>query len=298
MAAYVRGIANLINQGNFTAPEVDMTGKTVAITGTSVGGIGFEMAKGLARMGAEVLLLNRNMTKGEETKCAILAEHPESKVRLFLCDVQSLKSVRGCIKELGGTKLDVLISNAGSQHESLAYTEDGCEVTFATLCLGHHLLAVKLMPRRLVWISGDIYCIADPKAIAGPKCDTQDAIQRYCLGSMARMWLARMWQKNGGQEMVTVHPGVIATEFVKAKGFARWLQEKIMIDCVLGAQPGIYAATCPGSDIPDHPIPYFHNKHGWYALDEDDKAMDEGKAQALWEELNTLCGLHCPDNNN
>lgn len=38
----------MINQGNLTAPWVDMTGKNILITGPSIGGIGFETAIGLA----------------------------------------------------------------------------------------------------------------------------------------------------------------------------------------------------------------------------------------------------------
>lgn len=44
----LRFLGCAVNQGRFTAPEVDMNGKHVLITGTSIGGIGYETALGLA----------------------------------------------------------------------------------------------------------------------------------------------------------------------------------------------------------------------------------------------------------
>lgn len=44
----LRVMGCVFRQGNFTAPEVDMTGKNVVVTGPSIGGIGFETALGLA----------------------------------------------------------------------------------------------------------------------------------------------------------------------------------------------------------------------------------------------------------
>ena len=42
--------------------------------------------------------------------------------------------------------------------------ENDVEISFATCVLGHHLLNHLLKPRRIVWVTGDIYAIADGSA--------------------------------------------------------------------------------------------------------------------------------------
>ena len=42
--------------------------------------------------------------------------------------------------------------------------ENEVEISFATCVLGHHLLNHLLKPRRVVWVTGDIYAIADGSA--------------------------------------------------------------------------------------------------------------------------------------
>ena len=44
----MRVLGCIFNQGSFTAPKVDMSDKTIVVTGPSIGGIGFETALGLA----------------------------------------------------------------------------------------------------------------------------------------------------------------------------------------------------------------------------------------------------------
>ena len=53
--------------------DVDMKGKTVVVTG-STGGIGKEIARALARMGATVVLGARDRAKGEATRSELAAE--------------------------------------------------------------------------------------------------------------------------------------------------------------------------------------------------------------------------------
>mmetsp|Transcript_3172 Transcript_3172/g.3644 ORF Transcript_3172/g.3644 Transcript_3172/m.3644 type:complete len:105 (+) Transcript_3172:3-317(+) len=96
------------------------------------------------------------------------------------------------------------------------------------------------------------------------------------------------------QEIVAVHPGVIRSQFITAKGCLDramlasydWMR----IDVQAGAQSSIYAATCPASDIPVETI-YFHNKYGWYVLKPSDLAMNEARSRALFEECDHLCRI-------
>ncbi|VDM67947.1 unnamed protein product [Strongylus vulgaris] len=56
-----------------TIEDVDLTGKTFLITGTT-SGIGIETARALALKGAHVVMANRNIMRSEALKNKLLAE--------------------------------------------------------------------------------------------------------------------------------------------------------------------------------------------------------------------------------
>lgn len=79
-----------------------MKGKTCLIPGATAG-IGLETARGLARMGAGVILLCRDAARGEAVRREIGAE-------LLVADLASQPQVRA----LSIPPVDVLINNAGT----------------------------------------------------------------------------------------------------------------------------------------------------------------------------------------
>lgn len=295
MAATWRVAKDMMFQGNFKAPEVDMSGKTVVITGPSRGGIGFETALAIAQQGAQVLLAARNVEKAT-SDLEIIASHTgqAGKLKVFKCDVSSTESAHECAKEIlkAHSTIDVLINNAGAVFEEEKTVAAGVEISFATCVLGHHVLNQKLKPRRIVWVTGDIYAISDGTANPYFKGKGVPAYANACL---ARLMLALEMKRRGiCQEIVAVHPGVIRSQFIKPKGC---LEGAVLatydcgrIDVVAGAQSSIYAATCPSSDFPDETI-YFHNKYGWYVLGSSDLAMNTERSQALFDECDQLCSI-------
>jgi len=292
--AMFRVVKDCVFQGNFTAKEVDMTGKTVVITGPSRGGIGFETAFSLAKQGAKVLFAARNLEKATKeledmTSMATLPVKPE----LFKCDVSSVESARKCAEEiLKEHSVDVLINNAGAVFEEKKKNDDGVEITFATCVLGHHMLNFLLKPQRIVWVTGDIYAIANGSA--NPSFEGK-GFSSYANACLARIMLAREMKSRGiATEIIAVHPGVIRSQFAKPKncceGFVMNWCDCSRIDVVKGAQSSIYAATCPSSDLPKETI-YFHNKYGWYVLKPGDLAVNEARCKSLFDECDALCGI-------
>src|SRR5512139_2003596 len=93
---------------------VDLTGKVCAITGAN-SGIGLAAALQLARRGATVYLLARNVERGLAAQARISAEAGHSRVYLEAIDLSSLTSVQACVDRimLQTQRLDVLINNAG-----------------------------------------------------------------------------------------------------------------------------------------------------------------------------------------
>jgi len=127
-----------------TMPEtvVDLTGRTVIVTGSNVG-LGFEVAKRFHEMNpARLILAVRTPTKGEAAKKAILeaaagkgkeavaGRAEETVVEVWQLDLSSFESVRQfakrCESELD--RVDILLENAASQAPRWTVTKDGWEL--------------------------------------------------------------------------------------------------------------------------------------------------------------------------
>ena len=97
---------------NWTAENIpDLTSKVAIVTGANTG-IGYEMARALARKRATVILACRNKDKGEAAVRQIVQEYPEAKAELVPLDLSDLASVRHFADEFTGyyDKLDMLIN--------------------------------------------------------------------------------------------------------------------------------------------------------------------------------------------
>lgn len=86
-----------------------MSKKTVLITGCSVGGLGFTLARTLQQSGFHVFATARDLDK-----TGSLANEPN--IEVIPLDVTSAESITSCVsqvhKKTGGT-LDILVNNAG-----------------------------------------------------------------------------------------------------------------------------------------------------------------------------------------
>jgi NAD(P)-dependent dehydrogenase (short-subunit alcohol dehydrogenase family) len=114
-----------------------LNGKTALVTGAT-GGIGKEIARGLKKLGANVIIGARNAEKGA-------AVRDELGVTVLPLDVSSQVSIRAAAEKI--EKLDILVNNAGAWFSDRKGSVDGYELTFATNVLGPHLLTKLLAPR-------------------------------------------------------------------------------------------------------------------------------------------------------
>jgi NAD(P)-dependent dehydrogenase (short-subunit alcohol dehydrogenase family) len=128
----------------------DMSGKLVAITGTTTG-IGYVCAREIAKLGAEVLLLNRDSERAEKALLSLRTDVPKAVFVPFSCDLQRFDSVRTAIKDIQSSYevLDVLCNNAGVMALEDLATPDGYDVQMQTNCLSHFLLTKDLFPMLL-----------------------------------------------------------------------------------------------------------------------------------------------------
>ena len=125
-----------------------MAGRTCVLTGAS-SGIGLAGAIALARLGATMVLVCRNLSRGEAAlaQVADAAAADAGRPELELADLASLSQVRDLARRLARRpRIDVLINNAGLVLGRRQLTEDGCEQTFAVNHLAPFLLTNLLLP--------------------------------------------------------------------------------------------------------------------------------------------------------
>ena len=92
--------------------EIRLDGKTVAISGAT-GGIGRELCEYLARMGATLLLVDRNPERSLALAGELEAKHGISAEHITL-DLEDIARTREVAKTLAEREIDYLILNAGA----------------------------------------------------------------------------------------------------------------------------------------------------------------------------------------
>ncbi len=90
--------------------KIDLTGKTALVTG-STSGIGHAIAKGLASVGATVVVNGRTQVKVDAAVAAITKVVPGAKVRGVAADVSTAAGCNSLVATL--PEVDILINNAG-----------------------------------------------------------------------------------------------------------------------------------------------------------------------------------------
>jgi NAD(P)-dependent dehydrogenase (short-subunit alcohol dehydrogenase family) len=128
----------------------DQAGRTIVVTGTSVGGLGHHTALELARRGARVVLAGRNPAKLDQTRDAVLEDVPNARLEQLEIDLADLDSVRraGQAATAYGP-IDVLVNNAGVMGTSRGVTRDGLDLQMATNHFGPFLLTGLLLPQLI-----------------------------------------------------------------------------------------------------------------------------------------------------
>ena len=256
------------------------------VTGVT-SGIGIDTAKGLVQRGASVVLLCRNLEKGNEIKAECLKLCGEGQqVAVVTADLSDLKSVYAGVNQLKELNIvvDVLIENAGVAPTQYSETAQGYELAFGTNVLGHFAFrqwciteGLLSSTARIVCLTGDIYitqsdCTPDFKGTGTPA---------YSRSKLGNIWIAKeLHQRFPEMKVYIVHPGVIQTNLMGTS----WLEQKIkgwlLLSPSQGAQLSLIAATQPNLQNGG----YYHNVSGLVQFDPQDPAMNHHRSKEMWEQ--------------
>ena len=126
----------------------DQTGRTVVVTGTTVGGLGHATALELAGHGARVVLAGRTQERLDEAEKAVRDEVPHAELETLVVDLADQGSIRRAADQAAALgPIDVLVNNAGVMGTAHHRTVDGLELQMATNHFGPFLLTGLLLPQ-------------------------------------------------------------------------------------------------------------------------------------------------------
>ena len=282
-----------------------MQGKTCIITGAT-GGIGFETAARLGALGARLMLIGRNRTKGEAALARLRARVPGIVAELHYADLSRHDEILRLARALLDTsaRIDVLLNNAGAIFARRETTADGLERTFALNHMGYFRLTALLRPRLIASAPARIASVAS-EAHRGAWLNFDDlqcadgysgwkAYQRSKLANILfTRELARRLQGTGVTANC-LHPGFVATGFgdnnrgIWSFGIAvaKWLGA---IPVERGAQTPVYLSSSP--DVGGTSGKYFEKCR---ERAPDERAQDDAAAVRLWQESEKLARIKLP----
>lgn len=274
------------------------SGKVALVTGAS-SGLGRATAFELARLGASVVLLCREETRGRAALDAIRSATGNSRLALRIADLSSQEAIRRFAGEFlrDEKRLDVLVHNAGVYRLARHETPDGIEETLAVNHLGPFLLTHLLRPllsttqgARLVVVSSDAHAHAgiDLSDLEGRQ--SYDGYAAYAQSKLANLLFTFALARRLGPRGPAVNaaaPGVVATEIVRElpeELRAKWSrmgkspEEGARVIVRLAAAPELSGVTGR----------YFRNEGETVSSD---LSRDEELQEALWRASARMTGL-------
>ncbi len=120
-----------------------LDGKRVAVSG-STGGLGRELCRYLAHLGAELILLDRNAEKSRAFSEELKEKYPKISISRITVDMENFSSVKAAADALLQTKVDFLVLNAGAYAIPRKKCDTGFDNVFQINFLSPYYLARRL----------------------------------------------------------------------------------------------------------------------------------------------------------
>lgn len=194
-----------------------LDGVCVAITGPT-GGLGTELCRHLAALGATLVLLDRNAEKSAALQQELTAQFPSVRLRRIPLDLADMASVRAAVRELRTLPVDVLIHNAGAYSIPRRTCDTGLDNVFQINAAAPYYLTRELLPLlrerhgRVVMVSSIAhdYAVTDP---ADPDFATRRPA-RLVYGNAKRRLMFALWdlfRDERDASLAVAHPGITFT---------------------------------------------------------------------------------------
>lgn len=191
----------------------DLHGRVVVITGAT-SGLGLAAARILARDGATIELVARDVAKADAACIDLRIDAGHPRVGYVIADLADLHEVRRAATVLGSrhAAIDVLVHNAGALDASYE-TVAGTERTVASQVLGPFLLTGLLLgplraaaPARVLFVSsGGMYSQRLSVDDLEMAADRYDGTTAYARAKRAQVTLAELWAERLRADDVVVH---------------------------------------------------------------------------------------------
>jgi len=260
--------------------DIDLSGKTVVITGCN-SGLGFETMRVLAGRGAQIIAAARSRKKAVEASRKI-----DGEVAPVACELSDMDSVAACADEISAMEqpIDILMCNAGIMALPKLQQKYGLEMQFLTNHMGHFILVNRLLERVKEAKAGRIVMVSSlghyTSVAGGINFDNLSGKKRYVpftfygQSKLANLLMSNeLARKLEGSSATSnaIHPGIIMTPLMRNIGdiratltgvlswpISRSVEQGAATQCYVAASPtldgvsGHYFADCNPARMSAH----------------------------------------------
>jgi NAD(P)-dependent dehydrogenase (short-subunit alcohol dehydrogenase family) len=278
-----------------------MQGKVVVMTGAT-SGIGGVAARRLAGMGARIVLVARDTTRGEAALAGLHGGGANNLHSIHYGDLSRISEMKRVAQEIAAAqpRIDVLINNAGAMFGARQLTEENLERTFAINHMAYFVLTQGLRERLSASPPARIVNTASA-AHQGAKLDFDDLqaahgfspMRAYGRSKLCNILFTRELARRLSGHGVTancLHPGFVATRF--GDGMGGFLSAVVRaaklfaISPEQGAETIVYLASAP--EVASISGNYFYKCR---PVQPAPQARDDEDAKRLWQESAKLAAI-------
>jgi NAD(P)-dependent dehydrogenase (short-subunit alcohol dehydrogenase family) len=297
-----------VTTGRYTIRK-NLKGKHILITG-GTGGIGKETFRELARNGATVHVVARNISKAESMISEFKSEYGNIDIHVYEADLSNFQSVRHFCAKFLATKvpIHIMINNAGLFNLYKKITVDGNEETCQANHLSHFLMTNLLLDRiiesgpgaRIVNVSSMLHDYVKNFDVTDINFERRSHMQHvlsetYNWSKLENILFTRELARRLQGKGVTVnvlHPGAVKTDLGSENAWyhpfriGAVLARPFLKTALDGAATTLYLAIA--DEVANVSGQYFSDcKPAATSL----TALDDRIAQQLWKESERLTGL-------
>lgn len=210
--------------GWFKRNTSSLEGKTVVLTGAA-GGIGTQCCFHLARLGADIVAIDRNIEGLEKLKSALLEKHANLNVEIIEADLSNMADVQKCVEKLKKlSRIDVLVHNAGVFRLPVEHEKGDYNIIFKVNFIAPYYITKSLLPKlesagkaKVVVVSSLAYKFAKYDENDVDYSTNTDDQKIYGNSKRFIMFsLMKLLQNNSKVDLSVVHPGISYTNLMKS----------------------------------------------------------------------------------